>query len=66
MYVCVCNAVTERQVAEAVDAGARSLQDLSMRLGVATGCGKCARVAREIIDARSGPQRMVRDAERSS
>jgi len=42
MYVCVCNAVTESEIRQAVELGARSLQDLQHSLGVAANCGKCA------------------------
>ncbi|WP_374400799.1 (2Fe-2S)-binding protein [Niveibacterium sp.] len=45
MYVCVCNAVTERQVQQAAGNGARRLRDLSATLGVATQCGRCAQHA---------------------
>ena len=34
MYVCVCNAVTERQVVKAIDAGATTVKALSRQLGV--------------------------------
>ncbi|MCC6714035.1 MAG: (2Fe-2S)-binding protein [Gammaproteobacteria bacterium] len=41
MYVCLCNAVTERDIRDAVDGGARGLEDLRNRLHVATCCGAC-------------------------
>ena len=34
MYVCVCNAVTERQIHHAAAQGARTLRDLRQSLGV--------------------------------
>lgn len=49
MYVCVCNAVTERQIAEAVAEGAKSVKDLNRLLGVGSECGSCVRSARECI-----------------
>ena len=49
MYVCLCRAVTDRQIRQAVELGARSLSDLKESLGVATGCGKCASCARQIL-----------------
>jgi bacterioferritin-associated ferredoxin len=49
MYVCVCNAITERQVRAAVDGGATSLDDLRYELGVATCCGCCAATASEYL-----------------
>ena len=42
MYVCICNAVTEHQIAEAVKTGARTLLDLRRDLGVSSECGCCA------------------------
>ena len=36
MYVCLCNAITDRQIKETVAAGASSLTDLQAQLGVAT------------------------------
>ena len=49
MYVCVCNAVTDREVRGAIALGARSLKDLQVTLGVATCCGRCADCARKIV-----------------
>lgn len=45
MFVCLCNAVTDRQIKESVAAGARSLGELQSSLGVATCCGCCADLA---------------------
>lgn len=43
MYVCICNAITEKEVRKAARDGARTLTDLhASGLGVATGCGQCA------------------------
>ena len=51
MYVCVCNAVTDREIKGAVKLGVRSMSDLSSMLGVATCCGKCADCAHEVLCA---------------
>ena len=45
MYVCVCQAVTERQIREAAQGGARTLKDLRRDLGVSSDCGRCASCA---------------------
>ena len=45
MFVCLCNAITDRQIKETVAAGANSLTDLQAQLGVATCCGCCADLA---------------------
>ncbi len=49
MYVCVCNAVTERHIDQAVRDGATSLRELRERLGVAGCCGRCATCARDCL-----------------
>lgn len=51
MYVCVCYAVTDREIAERVRAGVHTLDGLSFELGVATCCGQCAGCARGVVDA---------------
>jgi len=49
MFICVCNAITERDVHAAVADGARSLSDLQGRLGLASCCGACADLAQEYL-----------------
>ena len=46
MYVCICNAVTERQIRNCAREGAISMQDLRERLCVGGNCGKCAQHAK--------------------
>lgn len=50
MIVCVCKRVSEGQIRQAVAGGAGDLSTLSEMLGVATQCGRCACMARGIID----------------
>ncbi len=49
MYICICNAVTEREIRHAVDLGAHSFHDVSNDLGVAACCGKCKKDACRVI-----------------
>jgi len=49
MYICVCNAISERQVQDAIAQGASDLGDLQAQLGVATCCGHCAETATEYL-----------------
>lgn len=49
MFICICRAVTERQVIKAVADGAETLADLQVDLGVAMCCGRCADTAREYL-----------------
>ena len=49
MYVCICNAITEKQIRHAADAGVRDLWQLQAELGVASNCGSCKEHASEIL-----------------
>ncbi len=49
MYVCVCNAVTDKQIRQACENGACTMEDLSRELNVATCCGRCQDCARKIL-----------------
>jgi bacterioferritin-associated ferredoxin len=49
MYVCVCNAITDREIRAAAEFGARTLEDLQACLGVATCCRRCTDCARGVL-----------------
>jgi bacterioferritin-associated ferredoxin len=49
MYVCICNAITDKEIQRAVEDGARDLWDLQGELGVAAGCGSCKEHAMEVV-----------------
>lgn len=49
MYICICNAVTERQVRECAQSGVDCLEQLAGCLGVGAGCGRCRESAAEIL-----------------
>jgi bacterioferritin-associated ferredoxin len=50
VYICLCKAVTDHDIAAAVLAGADSLDQVQNRLAVSTGCGRCAGAAQMVID----------------
>ncbi|MFT4584174.1 MAG: bacterioferritin-associated ferredoxin [Gammaproteobacteria bacterium] len=50
MYVCICKNVTEKDIKRAVREGACSISCLQSTLGVATGCGECRVIAKEILE----------------
>ncbi len=52
MYVCLCKAVTDSEIIEAVDNGAHHLEHLEEHHGVGTGCGCCRETAQQLIDQR--------------
>lgn len=49
MYICICNAVTERQLKDCARSGAKSLDELAFQLGVGTGCGRCRECASGVL-----------------
>lgn len=57
MYVCVCKAVTERQIHEAITDGARTLKDLRRALDITRECGQCATCARQCLKDAAEEQR---------
>ncbi len=58
MIVCVCRAVSDREIRARLRDGMRSLSQLRSELGVASCCGKCGPRLRELVDEHSA------DAER--
>jgi bacterioferritin-associated ferredoxin len=50
MYVCICKAITDKQIRRAAAGGADNLYELREVLGVAAGCGSCANMAQSILD----------------
>ena len=49
MYVCICNAITEKAVRECARQGACSVDQLAFELGVGSGCGRCRDCANEVL-----------------
>jgi len=50
MYVCICHAVTDTQIKDAIDDGAVSMQQLSAQLKVGTQCGQCCACAKKVLN----------------
>ena len=51
MYVCVCNAVTDKQIFNAAKNGAKTVKDLKNTLGVASECTSCVNCAKACLKA---------------
>jgi bacterioferritin-associated ferredoxin len=49
MYICICNAVTEREIRGAASLGCATVEDLRRDLGVGDCCGKCVPEARDVL-----------------
>ena len=50
MYVCICKSVTDKQIRRAAARGAANLFALQQIRGVATGGGKGAGAAQDVLD----------------
>ena len=50
MYVCVCRAVTDKQVKAAIEAGARTVGDVTKACCAGDDCGSCHHVIEGMIE----------------
>jgi bacterioferritin-associated ferredoxin len=53
MYLCICNAITDRQ-ARAHQSDTCSVAAFYRALGVKPKCGKCVPLVREMLEAKAG------------
>lgn len=51
MYICICNAVTDKDIRKAAESGVRSMRQLRQATGCAGNCGQCAPMAKQILEA---------------
>lgn len=49
MYVCICRQVTDNQIRDLCRDGVSNLADITAKLGVASECGKCGKLANAIV-----------------
>tara|TARA_B110000503_G_scaffold37745_3_gene61772 strand:+ start:37852 stop:38055 length:204 start_codon:yes stop_codon:yes gene_type:complete len=49
MYVCLCKGITDTQIRAAIMDGANSFKEVRKTLGVASQCGKCGILTRDIV-----------------
>jgi bacterioferritin-associated ferredoxin len=61
MIVCACRAVSDRDVAKAIGAGACSVEQIAACTRAGTGCGQCRENLQEALDMvhGHGPQVVV-------
>ncbi len=50
MYVCLCQAVKDSEVRQAVASGVADVDQLAEVLGIGTGCGCCRDFVQSLID----------------
>ena len=49
MYVCLCTGVTDGQIRDAIFEGCCSYREVREATGVASQCGKCACLAKQVV-----------------
>jgi bacterioferritin-associated ferredoxin len=54
MIVCVCHAVTDKQIRNCARLGCTSVEALSFELGVGTQCGCCKEFAAQVLAEEHG------------
>lgn len=50
MYICICKKITDSCIIKEVETGARTVNEISDRLGAATQCGKCRKCVRKVVE----------------
>jgi bacterioferritin-associated ferredoxin len=65
MYVCICNAISDRQARSHTDSAGCSVAALYRVLGVKPKCGKCAPALREMLTLRRSSVDPRRDSHAS-
>ena len=59
VYICLCNAITEREIRSCAAEGACTMTDLERCLGVGTNCGRCRSTASEILNESRSDSRTI-------
>lgn len=49
MYVCVCKGITDKQIREAIGAGATEMKSLCDEFALGSQCGTCCKMTKEIL-----------------
>lgn len=50
MYVCLCKAITDSHIKDAVYGGATTVKQVRQQLGIMSQCGKCGVMTKQIVD----------------
>lgn len=61
MFVCICKAVSDKTIKQAIADGALSMRDLKNQLGVGSQCGKCVCQAQQILHNEQVKQQLLID-----
>lgn len=59
LYVCLCLAISDREINRQIDEGARTLDDLREGIGAGSVCSGCRAELIALLEARGGVERRV-------
>ncbi len=62
MYVCVCKAVTDTQIKQAINDGVCTRRQIFQCFGVGRDCGKCNKHVKELLDTHLQQQPIMQAA----
>ncbi len=62
MYVCICKAVTDHQVMQAIDQGACTRKQLMQCTGAGGVCGKCTQSIKSLLEEKICQQQNLQAA----
>ena len=57
MYVCLCNAVSDKQIKKAISDGASSVEEIQQVSNVGKNCGSCIYAVQEMLDREVGDKK---------
>jgi bacterioferritin-associated ferredoxin len=63
MYVCICEAVTEKDIQRTLDGGCNTVECVASSCGAGGSCGSCQGRIQRMIDARRGRRKSLRRVE---
>lgn len=49
MYVCICKAITDCQIKQAIENGADNISAIQQKLGASSECGNCVECIQDMI-----------------
>lgn len=50
MYICICKAITDKQIYQVINEGAHSRRQVYKCTGAGSVCGKCCHYIKQILD----------------
>lgn len=54
MYICLCNAVSEKQIRKAVSEGAETVEEIKEKFNAGKNCGSCIFALERVIARQKG------------